>query len=130
MPRQQILAHHLARETGYTREWIWRLAKRGKIPGAKWNGKQFRFAVTDELRKWIAGKGSRKSRSRKTKPEQDWGRGYATIQGLSVQADKWMKAVSDIWQEWSPAEIDQVRNFLRPIVEFDRKLCRKRNDLP
>jgi predicted DNA-binding transcriptional regulator AlpA len=130
MRHREILAHHLARETGYRREWIWRLAKRGEIPGAKWTGKQFRFSVTDELRQWIASKASRHvRRARKKKMGEDWGRGFATFQAIETQWKLLMKQIGDAWREWTPDDVEAIRDYIAPIVEFDRRLRGKGNNL-
>jgi predicted DNA-binding transcriptional regulator AlpA len=130
MRHEEVLAHRLARETGYTREWIWRLAKRGEIPDAKWTGKQFRFPVTDELRQWVARKASRHvRRARKKKLNEDWGAGFATFEGIECQWELLKRQIGDLWHKWKPDEVEAALDYIAPIVEFDRQLRGERDDL-
>jgi hypothetical protein len=122
----------IARRSGYTPVRVWQLTHAGKLPGERANpgGKQWLHFDTPEIREWCASKKRRGRKGVKNRPRpKSTHVGFASWQGLPVQFELLMRQIGEVYLDWTADEKARVRELIRPIVQFDRELGDKGDNL-
>ena len=117
---------------GCSRVWAFEKARRGffdefKLPG--WSGKHYRFSDSAKLRARCAAIKADRERERLPRPKSGAWAGVSTWTGLRFQFELLMRQIGGSWADWDASDRTEVRDYLRPMVEFDRQLRGERNDL-
>jgi hypothetical protein len=119
------------------RQWTWTAQHQAlldrkrphldSVGKALWRKLSGRHRLTvSELRESI-----RHGRVTKIKIERtaNWGGGFATWQGLRWQFDLLLRQIGNLYFEWTAEEKAEVRAYIAPIVEFDRLLRSKGDEV-
>jgi hypothetical protein len=83
------------------------------------------------LDKWclVPGKTFQAGRSLQKRRSKSLLVGVPSVHGIERQWGYLMHQIGDLWKEWTSDEIEAFTSYIAPIVEFDRKLRDKRDDL-